>query len=413
MHESPEGATGGTDAQIGAVGILALVSGSAFTSMALVAASVLLPGMARDFQATPHVALLVQLVGATTPAALALGAPVAGRLVDRFGYRPVYLAGLVGFAAMGVLPAVLHDLYLILLARIGLGLSTAGIMIGLLAGIGTLAEARRAKLLGIQAFMGGVAAMLLYPLLALVAHHGWRPGFFVHASSLLLIPLVLSLPRGIRAAAHEKTAGAGGRVVAPTLIGVGVVTGMIMFISGVFAPLYLPSLGVTQPALWALPPTIGAGAGLALSASYGWIHARLSINALFALALGVIGAGLAVSGAANELVLFTVGVAMTGGGLALFAPTLSSAAIRHAGPHMAGRAVGLANGAFFGSQVFFPFISTPLEQMTGLRGVYLVFAGAALVMAAGYVWALTRGPASMAGPDLDAGPGRAPLSPHG
>jgi predicted MFS family arabinose efflux permease len=143
---------------------------------------------------------------------------------------------------------------------------------------------------------------------------------------------------------------------------------------------------------------VGAALGLLFSFSYGWLHGRLSITALFAVALGLVGVGLLVSGLSNELVLFTVGGALSGSGLALFSPSLSAAAIAYSGPGQSGRAVGLANGAFFCAQVIFPFVSTPLSAVVGLRGIYLVFAGLTLVIALGYGLSLLRGAGKLATP---------------
>jgi MFS family permease len=102
--------TTSTPVAMGPFALAALLASSVMSAMAIVWVAVLLPGIARSFSATPHAAMLTQLAAAMSPFTLAVGAPFMGRLIDRFGYRPVYLAGLVVFAAAGCAPAVLDSL---------------------------------------------------------------------------------------------------------------------------------------------------------------------------------------------------------------------------------------------------------------------------------------------------------------
>lgn len=385
---------------IGPLGVAALLASAVMSAMAIVAVAVLLPAMAKTFSATPHAALLTQLAAAMSPFTLAIGAPVMGRLIDRFGYRPVYLGGLIVFAAAGCAPAALDSLWLILLARAVLGVAAAAVLISGLTGIGGLAPARRAQMLGLQTLVGGVSAMIIYPLAGALAQHGWRPAFLLHLVALVVIPLVLALPKGVRAQAHEPAAPKGeGLGLPPALLLVAAFIGMAMFIGGMFAPFYLTSIGISNPALLSIPPTVGAAVGLIAAAAYGWLHARLSRMTLFTLALGLVAAGLAISGVSPAMPMFVVGAGLAGAGATLFTPNLSAEAIARAPEGQAGRAVGLANGAIFCSQVVFPFIAMPLVHSAGPRGVYLAFAVVAALITVGFTWIAVRGRGAAAAGD--------------
>ena len=391
--------------------LAALQLSGAFTAMAIVTVSVLLPGLQHEFAAVPYVNLLVQLAGALTPTCLALSAPFIGRLVDQIGYRPVYLTGLVAFAVFGALPAALHNLYLILLCRAALGVSTAAVLIAALGGIAVLPPARRARLLGFQTFIGGVATIIIFAVVGAIAQHGWRAAFLIHLLAVLVIPLALTLPKLANAhAPSEITGGAAGagNILSPGLIGSAILIGMIMFISGMYGSLFLPTIGISKPALLALPPILGAALGMALSASFGWIHARFSIASIFTLSLGMCAFGLLACGVAASYGLYLVGAALQGAGSTLFTPAVTAAAIARAGEARAGRAVGLAQGALFCSQVVFPFISTPLAHVAGIRAIYFTFGAAALIATLGYL-AARRSPKWRADDRM----GASAASPHG
>jgi MFS family permease len=240
-------------------------------------------------------------------------------------------------------------------------------------------------MLGLNTLIGTIAAMVLYPLAGVIAQHGWRPAFLVHLVALAVIPLVLTLPKGVRTQAHEPAAAAAGRLgLPPALLLVAAYVGMAMFIGGMFSPFYLTSIGITNPALLSIAPTVSAAVGLVVAASYGWLHARLSRMTLFTVALGLVAVGLAISGVSAALPMFVVGAGLAGGGVTLFTPNLSAEAIARAPEGQAGRAVGLASGAIFCSQVVFPFIAMPLVHSAGPRGVYLAFAAVAALFTLGF-----------------------------
>src|SRR5574342_393560 len=84
----------------------------------------LLPLFAARFGATP---LMIGILQATYPLMQFLGAPILGRLSDRFGRKPILIVSQIGTLAGFVLLGFANSLWLLFLARIVDGLSGANI----------------------------------------------------------------------------------------------------------------------------------------------------------------------------------------------------------------------------------------------------------------------------------------------
>lgn len=73
-----------------------------------------------------------------TGLSFALSAPLVGRLIERYGYRRIYIWSLLGFVAIGALPALLDNLYAIIVCRALFGLPVAASTTAAMSGLGGL-----------------------------------------------------------------------------------------------------------------------------------------------------------------------------------------------------------------------------------------------------------------------------------
>ena len=84
----------------------------------------LLPLYAASFNATP---VLVGVIGAAYPAMQFLGAPVLGRLSDRYGRKPVLVLSQIGTFIGFIILGFANSLWMLMLSRVIDGISGANI----------------------------------------------------------------------------------------------------------------------------------------------------------------------------------------------------------------------------------------------------------------------------------------------
>ncbi|MBA4354001.1 MAG: hypothetical protein C0409_04860 [Novosphingobium sp.] len=362
----------------GAIGLWALLVCALVPMVGLFAMGPALPMVAAAFPGDPNAELLAQLIGGASGIAFALSSPIVGALIERWGYKVVYLVSLVVFSIFGTMPVLLDSLPLILASRVVLGVSVAGAMTAGLAGLGTLPADVRPRMYGRNAMLSSVGAVLVFPAVGALADLGWRLPFFIHALALLIVPMAMTLPPAAtpdKPSEARKSTGQG-LGVAPVLLVLAAFVGLMMYVGPMFSPFYLHTIGVTDPSLAALPLSAMSLASLMMTSVYGRLHARFGAQALFALTLLLTGSGLLVAGLAPSLPLFIAAMFAVSCGLAIFTPNLSS--------HIAAtssntaRGLGWAMSAMFAVQVAFPFIARIISQAMGSAGVFLIFGACAL-----------------------------------
>src|SRR5512138_569301 len=124
----------------------------------------LLPLFAARFGATPF---LVGVLQAAYPLMQFIGAPILGRLSDRFGRRPILIASQIGTLAGFVLLGFANTLWLLFLSRIIDGLSGANISTAQAAIADRTNEKTRTQGLGLVGAAFGVG-FVLGPIIAYI-----------------------------------------------------------------------------------------------------------------------------------------------------------------------------------------------------------------------------------------------------
>jgi Arabinose efflux permease len=367
--------------------LAALLACGIFVTIGLFSPGLVLPQMAMAFSSTPSALLLSELTGTIAGFSFALSAPFCGALVGRRGCRQVILPGLVLFAVFGVLPAALDNLWLIVIARFLLGIATAAVFTAALAGIGTMAPHIRAKMFGWFSVVGGVAAIILFPIVGQLGHFGWRPAFLVHLTSLAVLPLALAIPaslgrrpRAVDTMQADQGVPRWNRAMLGILL-ISALAGMGMILSPMYGPIYLASLGLTDTRFVAIPLMIGAAAAVLGSAAYGVANRIFGIRGIFIAAGSLMGTALIVAGLTRNIIVFSAAIAGMSAMVALLSPNLNAAAVHYNRPERAAQAIGLTNGMMFGAQLLFPFLAAAARAHLGISGVFLAF-GVVIVAAA-------------------------------
>ncbi len=150
----------------------------------------LMPYFAARFSATP---LIIGILQATYPLMQFLGAPILGRLSDRFGRRPILIVSQIGTFAGFILLGFSNTLWLLFLSRIIDGLSGANLSTAQAAIADSTTEKTRTQGLGLIGAAFGVGfvlgPMIAYVVLALTDGNyqavAFTAAFFSFASILL------------------------------------------------------------------------------------------------------------------------------------------------------------------------------------------------------------------------------------
>ncbi len=146
----------------------------------------LLPLYAASFGATP---VMIGLLGAAYPIMQALGAPLLGRLSDRFGRKPILMISQLGTFAGFVLMGLANSLPVLFLARIIDGISGANIATAQAVITDNTTEEKRTQGLALIGAAFGIGftigPLVAFAALALSGNNYQVPAFVAAAFSLL------------------------------------------------------------------------------------------------------------------------------------------------------------------------------------------------------------------------------------
>ncbi len=368
---------------------LTLLLASSMTVMAGATIAPSLPAMQDHFAAVPNVEYWVRLVLTVPALFIALGAPFVGLIIDRFGRKRLLAIAALMVGIAGSSGFFLNELGEILIGRILLGLSVAGIMTTATTLIADYyAGAERAKFLGFQAAFMGLGGVVFLSLGGLLADVGWRMPFLVYLLALLIFPLIVFiLPEPNRTV--DLTPGAAVLVAEPLPWRfVGLTYGVALLSQIVFylIPTQLPFL------LKQLVNAGGAQSGIAIAiatlfnalSSFGYqnVKARFSFMAIYTIAFALMALGYSVISVAPTYAMVLIGLAIAGLGLGLLVPNMNVCLTSVTPTALRGRVLGGLTTAFFVGQFTSPIISQPLSQGLGLPVTYRLAAGLMLGLTA-------------------------------
>ena len=155
---------------------------SSLTVMGAVMVAPILPKLGAEFGASsPQAAEMVPLVATGPALAIALFAPIAGILADRFGRKAMLLIGTLLYGILGCLPAFLHDLNSILLVRLLFGCSEAILMTcctTLIADYWSGEE--RSKYVNRQVVTIGIVGSIFFVIGGAAGESSWRTPFYLY-----------------------------------------------------------------------------------------------------------------------------------------------------------------------------------------------------------------------------------------
>lgn len=349
--------------------------------MAIMALAPTLPTLMAHFHDVPNARLMVPLLITVPSACIALFAPAAGAIADKYGRRKLLLWAMALYGAGGLMPFVIDNFWAVVAGRVLIGIGEAAV----LTVVNTLLadyyeEKARHRWLMIQGVVGSCLGTITIASSGFLAAQGWQYPFLVYG---VAIPIFLaSLLYLFEPAPRSRAPGASGHA-APTTpfpyavaflaCGVTVLLATIYYVQVINFSLLLKELGVVNPKSIGLSmalPSIGVPIGAVLfklTTRYGAGAQIFLVFLCYAIGLG--GIGLAPD---YKVALAFAFVQQLANGLivpALIAWVQSKFSFEHRG-----RGMGWWCSAFFAAQFLSPAIVNLMRDWVGgLQGAFLAF----------------------------------------
>ncbi|WNZ24943.1 MFS transporter [Leptolyngbya sp. NK1-12] len=360
---------------------------STLTVMAGATIAPSLPAMRQYFSAVANADYWVRLVLTVPALFIALGAPIAGTIIDRFGRKgllglAVFLYGLAGSSGF-----VLSSIGPILLGRMLLGLSVAAIMTTATTLIADYyLGAARAQFLGLQAAFMGFGGVIFLTLGGYLADLNWRLPFLIYLVAWLILPLivfVLPEPRINRTGA-QPTAAASTEITPWLLLiltySIALLTQIVFYMIPVQIPFYLQQISNASATQSGLAIALATLATSTSALSYQRLKARFTFLNIYAIAFLLMGVGYLVISVGRSYEVVLLGLAIAGLGVGLLMPNMNVCLTSATPAALRGRILGGLTTSFFFGQFLSPFVSQPLSQSVGLAATYGLAAGLMLAM---------------------------------
>lgn len=353
-----------------------LLVASTLTVMAGATISPALPALSQAFVDVPNIDFLVRLVLTIPALFIALGAPIAGYIVDRFGRKPLLIVSAVLYGFAGASGYIIDSIWLLLLGRALLGFAVGGIMTTITTLIADYYEGEtRSSFLGIQAAFSGMGGVVFLTLGGLLADMGWRTPFLIYLFSFVILPFIVTVlyeptilredSKNSEQTSHKLPIG----LFAFCYITMMVVQ-IIFYSVPVQLPFYLEELLQATAAQSGLAIAVLSMAFSIASALFGWFYKRLGNHPTMLLGLTITGVGFILITLASEWLLLGLGLAMGGFGLGLVVPNIITWIASGVPESLRGRAMGGVTTSLFLGQFISPFVVTPISNIVGDGGVY-------------------------------------------
>ncbi|WP_334190394.1 MFS transporter, partial [Noviherbaspirillum sp.] len=285
--------------QAGTQQVVVILLGSSLTIMGAVMILPILPKMGAELgPLSAHANVLMPLVATSPALAIAVFAPVAGWLVDRFGRKRLLILATLAYVMSGFAPSQLHTLEDILLSRLLLGIAEAFILTSCTTLIGDYwQEDERQKYVNRQMILIGLIGSLFFMIGGRVGEASWRHPFYLYLLPLLLVPFMLKLLWEPVWKVHTPSTsdvpaerGAWQAIVAASFLAFAGMAGI--FIVPVQAPAILGNLGINSTTQIGIAIGIGPLANVLGALLWPFVRKNAGVALTNAILLGLIATGL-------------------------------------------------------------------------------------------------------------------------
>ncbi len=367
-------------------------------SLAVMAGAIVspsLPALEQHFSHVPHIDYLARFIITVPSLFMAILAPFAGYIIDKFGRRKLLVGGVLLYAVSGTAGAIFDSITAILISRAFLGVSTAAIMttVGTLIG-DYFSGATRNRFMGYRNASNNFGGVVYLVLGGFIATVDWRAPFFIYLVALAVLPMIV---RYIfePGAGTERSNAAGDAESTPIpwleigwLYFAAFIFGVTFYMIPTQIPFYLIEMGFGDPALSGIGVAASTLATAITALFYGRLRRFLAIETMFIYGFALSAVGFLVMGLATTLPLLFIGLLLFGAGQGSTTANFSIrlldlAPLRVRGRIMGGQATAIMMGFFIS-----PLVSQTIATFSGLSTSFLT--AAALLLTVSVVFLLRK-----------------------
>ena len=355
---------------------LVLLLVATLTIMASIIIAPSLPAIESRFGDSEHIALLSRMVLTLPSLFVAMSAPLAGILADRYGRKRLLVAAIALYGVAGASGLIADSLPMLLAGRAILGIAIGAIITLNTALIGDyFTGAEREKYLGLQqAFvqLGGVVFVMSGGLLAELH---WRMPFLIYGAALILIPaVVVFLTEPQRARSRQAaTALAAAPANWPVVTAVCLLA-FLVNVSFYTVPsqlqFHMKGLGIYNASGFGMVLAAFNLAGGLAALCFGWLKRRLDTAVIFLAGFSLMAAGFGLLSVASQFQGLVLANVIMGAGLGIAIPNVFSTAISHSPATLRGRIAGMVATSIFIGQFISPFLSQYWVSVVGYADMF-------------------------------------------
>jgi MFS family permease len=167
------------------------------STLPVMVGSAISPGLktiADEFSSVPNVDFLSKMSLSFPAFAFAISALLIGYLIDKIGRKPVLITSLIIYIVAGSIGFYVHNLYVILVGRVFIGIAAAGVMTTIITLIGDYYTGeKRNRVLGFQVAFGALGAVAYTLIGSALSDVNWNYPFLLFFFPVLLIPSTIFL----------------------------------------------------------------------------------------------------------------------------------------------------------------------------------------------------------------------------
>lgn len=367
-------------------------------SLAVMAGAIVspsLPALEQHFSDIPRIDYLSRFIITVPSLFMAVLAPFAGYVIDRFGRRKLLLGGVVLYAAAGVGGAIFDSITAILISRAFLGISTAAIMttVGTLIG-DYFSGAARNRFMGYRNASNNFGGVIYLVLGGFIATLDWRAPFFIYLVALAVLPMIIKfIVEPDAGDAHSGGVNGQDAVPIPWLeIGwlyfAAFIFGVTFYMIPTQVPFFLIELGFGNPTLSGLGVAASTLATAVTALFYGRIRRYVAIETMFIFGFALSAVGFFAMGLAGALPLLFIGLLLFGAGQGSTTANFSIRLLELAPFHVRGRIMGGQATAIMMGFFVSPLVSQSIAKASSLSVAFFTAAG--LLLLVSIVFALRK-----------------------